>query len=250
MGDAGILWDADLRGGKIGAGTASRIRCAHAIASGRRFASSRPRSSEGSRLRQEGNGIGTAASEVSDSVVEAARCGDHAAFVAIVEHYDERLRRLAFHILGEPASVDDALQETYLKVYRSLPSFRGESALGTWLHRIVYTTCLNALRTHSRQAHPSETAPPERADPQADPAADVAQARDLAALLQNLSPQLRAAIVLIDVCDMSYLTAAGILGIPDGTLASRLARARDTLRRELESLGFPLAPSDTTKAPS
>ncbi len=183
--------------------------------------------------------------EAAATLVAAARRGDHAAFAAIVEHYDGRLRALAFHLLREPAAVDDALQETYLKAYRSLASYRGDAALGTWLHRIAYTTCLNAIRTRSRHAQPTEITLPDRPDPQADPADHVDRAGDLADLLETLPPDQRAAVVLVDAHGMSYARAAEILDISAGTLASRLNTARAVLRKELQARGWslPSAPS-------
>ncbi len=84
-------------------------------------------------------------------MIAQARRGDHGAFTALVAHYDDRLRALAFHVLGDPDATRDALQDAYVKAYVGLPGFRGESEIGTWLHRIVYTTCLNHLRSTSRR---------------------------------------------------------------------------------------------------
>ncbi|MEI6726986.1 MAG: sigma factor, partial [Actinomycetes bacterium] len=76
--------------------------------------------------------------EAGGTAIAQARRGDHGAFAALVTHYDDRLRALAFHLLGDPEATRDALQDAYVKAYVGLPGFRGESEIGTWLHRIVY----------------------------------------------------------------------------------------------------------------
>jgi len=91
-------------------------------------------------------GAGSSRSEVDDVTLERARHGDPDAFAAILDHYDHRLRALAFRILRDRGAMDDALQEAAIKAFRALPGFRGDSALGTWLYRITYTTCVNQLR--------------------------------------------------------------------------------------------------------
>ena len=80
----------------------------------------------------------------------AERRVTEAAFAAAIEQNDERLRALAYHLLGSRNAMDDALQDAYLKAHRCLASFRGESSLSTWLYRIALTTCLDALRRQRR----------------------------------------------------------------------------------------------------
>lgn len=176
------------------------------------------------------------AAEVAPQVLRAARDGDHQAFAAIVEHYDDRLRAVAFHVLRDREATRDALQDAYLKAYLGLPAFRGESGLATWMYRIVYTTCLNHLRSAARHMPPDGTvdhALLSRAEPGADPADEIPAAVDLAALIQTLSPEQRAAVVLVDAQGLGYARTAEILGIPLGTVASRVASARAKLRRVL-----------------
>lgn len=121
--------------------------------------------------------------DVADAVVLAAQRGDHRAFAAIVEHYDGRLRALAFHVLHDPEALDDAMQEAYVKAYRGLGSFHGTAALGTWLHRLTYTTCLNMMRARSRRPSSSGRAASESPAAAADPADSVAGADRFAWLL-------------------------------------------------------------------
>ena len=82
-------------------------------------------------------------SEIDQLVVERARRGDPRSFRQIVEHYDYRLRGLAYRLLGDRDRMDDVLQEAYVKAFRSLPRFKGDAAVGTWLYRIVYNACID-----------------------------------------------------------------------------------------------------------
>jgi RNA polymerase sigma-70 factor, ECF subfamily len=173
------------------------------------------------------------AGEVAPGVLESARAGDPAAFEQVVRHYDARLRALAYRLLGDPALMDDALQEAYVKAFRALPGFRADAGLGTWLYRITYRTCLDVLRAEGRR----RTTPLEDTHAAADPGADpgrVASARtDLARALDSLPPDQRAAVLLVDAEGLDYTAAAEVLGVAAGTIASRLSRARAALRKAL-----------------
>ena len=117
-----------------------------------------------------------------------------------------------------------------------LHEFRGESKLGTWLYRIVYTTCLNHLRDAARDpllADVGDGRQQAAAEAGLDPSDEIAAAADLAALLETLPPEQRAAVVLVDAHGLGYARTAEILGVPQGTVASRVASARAKLRRAL-----------------
>jgi RNA polymerase sigma-70 factor, ECF subfamily len=173
---------------------------------------------------------------VDDLILERACHGDPDAFAAILDRYDHRLRALAFRILRDRDAMDDALQETAIKAFRALPEFRGASALGTWLYRITYTTCVNQLRR--RHGLNEDTCPePSLAGAPAseiDPADIVAARLDLRGALDRLSPVQRAAVFLVIQEGYDLETAGSILGIPTGTVASRLSNARAALRRALD----------------
>ena len=171
--------------------------------------------------------------DVDRLVVARARRGDHRAFAQIVDHYDHRLRGLAFRLLGDRDRMDDVLQEAYVKAFRSLPRFKGESALGTWLYRIVYNACLDDLRSRKATVSLDRDDAPDPADSRPGPA-DVAVARgDLAAALDTLPPDQRAAVLLVDAYGLDYGEAADVLGVAAGTIGSRLSRARTALRTVL-----------------
>lgn len=170
--------------------------------------------------------------DVEPGVLELARRGDERAFALVVRHYDPGLRALAYRILGDRDRMDDALQEAYLHAFRALPRFRGDSALGTWLYRIAYNACLDELK-RGHNVVPLESVS-ERTDPRAGASETVPLRGDLAAALASLSPYDRAAVLLVDAQGFDYASAAEILDVPEGTVASRLNRARAILRRSLD----------------
>ncbi|MPY95532.1 MAG: sigma-70 family RNA polymerase sigma factor [Acidimicrobiia bacterium] len=166
-------------------------------------------------------------------VLMRARAGDHGAFGELVGRYDERLRRLAFRLLGCPRRMDDALQEAYVKAYRGLSSFEGRSSVGTWLYRITYNTCLDLLRSESRRETTTLEVLREQPDTAPGPDGRAAERADLAAALAALPPDQRAAVLLVDAEGYDYDAAGDILGVARGTVASRLSRARSALRAAL-----------------
>jgi RNA polymerase sigma-70 factor, ECF subfamily len=174
-----------------------------------------------------------------EMVVEArllarARMGDLDAFVQLINLHDRALRALAYRLLDDPQQMDDALQEAYLKAFRSLRGFEGRAAFGSWLHRIVYNVCMDQLRHRSGGGRPlSLWAAGEIPDPMPDPGEMAAQRLDLAAALASLPPKMRATVLLVDAEGMDYQTAAQVLGVPVGTVRSRLSVARGHLRRAL-----------------
>jgi RNA polymerase sigma-70 factor, ECF subfamily len=166
-------------------------------------------------------------------LVRAARRGDHRAFARLVDLYDDRLRALAFHLLGSREAMDEALQETYLNAYRGLPQFRGEAGVGTWLYRIAYTTCVQRLRRPERLEATDEERLEALAPPASDLADDVALRDEVRRALGALTPAQRVAVLLIHRDGFSYANVAEILDVPVGTVASRVAAARTTLGDKL-----------------
>ena len=162
--------------------------------------------------------------------IRPARGLDAEGFLSVVREFDLRHRRLAFRLLGDRDRMDDVLQEAYARAFRALPRFSGRASLGTWLYRIVYNACLDELRrSGARKEVPLEEwreARSERADL-------VEQRLDLEAALEALPPDLRAVVLLVDADELSYEETAEVLGIPAGTVASRLSRAREALKGAL-----------------
>ncbi len=172
--------------------------------------------------------------EVSPRTIAAAPAGRHLAFEVIVRKYDDRLRALAFSLLQDRQAMDDVLQEVYMKAYRSLSSFRGDSRLSTWLMRITYTTSMSFLRA-SRFELPLEDIDSNDASPE-DLVALVTRRGQLAEALATLSPDLRAAVLLVHREGLSYDEAAQVLDVKPGTVGWRLSVARCRLREALEGV--------------
>ncbi len=143
------------------------------------------------------------------------------------------MRRLAFRLVGDDA--EDVLQESYVSAFRAYPRFRGNSRFETWMYRIVYNTCLGHLR---RRRPPLVEDPDPDLDFVAgnDTAGTATDRVDLATALDRLSPAHRAAVLLVDAEGLAFAEAAEVLGIPEGTLASRLGRARSRLRDHLREV--------------
>ncbi len=172
--------------------------------------------------------------EIDEQTFSAARRGDGEAFVRMLKHYDGRLRALAFRMLRDPVLMDDALQDASIKAYQALQGFRGDSAVGTWLYRITYTTCLDYLRRERRfLLLTSEDALADAACLSDDPCDVVTRWAELDDALACLPVEQRVLVVLVHQYGYDYRTAAAVVGVPEGTVSSRLAAARGRLRRLL-----------------
>jgi RNA polymerase sigma-70 factor, ECF subfamily len=157
----------------------------------------------------------------------------HAAFTKLVDEHDARLRALVYQLLGDRQAMDDVLQDVYVKVYRALPSFRGEACLSTWLYRITYTTCMDRLRrTRDREPLPVEAAEDAPSD-EREAGDQVVLGDELRRALSGLDAEHRAAVLLVLRDGHTYDSAADILGVPRGTVASRISRARRLLADSL-----------------
>ena len=166
-----------------------------------------------------------------ERLVEAARAGDHAAFTTLLQRHDDQMRALAWSVLRDRTAMDDVLQDAYLKAYRNLDRFRGASRFSTWLHRIVYRTCLDHVRRRREVVGLVDDAdPPATGRPQG----DVDERLAIQQALATLDPETAAALVLVDRDGHSYEEAALVLDIPAGTVASRLHRGRRALRAVLD----------------
>ena len=171
--------------------------------------------------------------------------GDPAAFGVLVARHRDRAWAVALRTLGHPEDAADAVQEAFVKAYRTAGSFRGEALFTTWLHRIVVNACLDAMR---RSRVRPTSALDDRADAVADRRDDVARVElgnDVAAALARITPDQRAAIVLVDVEGYSVDEAAEVLGCAPGTVKSRCHRGRVQLA---ELLGY-LRPGRGTATP-
>ena len=174
---------------------------------------------------------------VAPGVLDRARSGDHDAFTAVVRLYDLRLRGVAYRVLGDREGMDDALQEAYVRAFRALPRFRGDARIGTWLFRITYNACLDELARKRKFTHVPLDELVEQASGEPEPGDALQARRDLAKSFAALSKAERAVVFLVDVQGFDYSGAAELLGVPVGTVASRLNRARRSLRSGLRPTG-------------
>ena len=163
--------------------------------------------------------------------VSAAETAD--AFIVMIKEYDRPLRALVYRLMGDRDVMDDVLQDVYLRAYRALPSFRGEAAPGTWLYRIAYNVCIDELRRRQRQPRVPLDEVADQPDDGVDPGDLAAMRGDVAAALEELPLDQRAAVLLVDAHGFDYARAGDILGVPPGTVGSRVSRARATLRHSL-----------------
>jgi RNA polymerase sigma-70 factor (ECF subfamily) len=171
--------------------------------------------------------------EVAPNVVDEARRGDPRAFVELIRAYEPRLRALAYRLLNDRNLTDDVLQEAYVRAFKSLGRFRGDASLGTWLYRITYNACIDELRRGRKVGPLFPEVGPEPVDARSGPEETAIGRRDLAAALASLPPDLRAAVILVDADGLDYAAAGHVLGVPAGTVGSRLNKARAVLRTAL-----------------
>ena len=167
--------------------------------------------------------------------------GDAQAFAVLVRRHRDRLWAVALRTIGDREEAADAVQDALLSAHRNAAKFRGDSAVTTWLHRIVVNACLDRIRR--RQAHPTVPLPdgnhsddrpsaPEPAAPPEDHETKLVVRQALA----DLPAEQRAAIVLVDVQGYPVAEAAGILGVAEGTIKSRCARGRARMALALAGL--------------
>jgi RNA polymerase sigma-70 factor (ECF subfamily) len=156
-------------------------------------------------------------------------------FSGLVRLYDERLRALAFRMIGDAHGMDDALQDAYARAFRSYDEFRRESDPGTWLYRIVHNSCVDVLRRERRHRHQDLDSVEVEGEAEGEISTPSGDGR-LPDALARLSPEHRAVVLLIDGDGFDYGEAADILGVPVGTVASRLSRAHALLRNYLKEV--------------
>lgn len=186
--------------------------------------------------------LGDPADERDDRELLAAHvAGDPDAFGVLFGRHRDRLWAVALRTTGEPEEAADALQDALVSAFRRAGSFRGDSAVTTWLHRIVVNAALDRLRR--RRARAAEPLPedleghgtrglgPDRRDTEdpADAAVRSDRRHEVMAALATLPPDQRAALVLVDMEGRPVEEAAAILGVPAGTVKSRCSRGRARL---------------------
>ncbi len=177
---------------------------------------------------------GVPEAEFSDAQLLRRHCaGDDAAFGILFRRHRDRLWAVALRTLGDPEEAADALQDAMISAFRRAGDFRGESAVTTWLHRIVVNACLDRMRR--RAARPAASGMDEptldalATPPLSDPSADKDTSLDVRGALRTLGEEQQAVLVLVDMLGYSVAETAEILGISPGTVKSRCARGRARL---------------------
>lgn len=187
--------------------------------------------------------------EIDQQLVERVQHGDKHAFDLLVIKYQRKLARLLSQFIRDAAEVEDIAQETFIKAYRALPSFRGESAFYTWLYRIGINTAKNFLVSQGRKV-PTTVSEFDNEDAEnfeeagklrevSTPESELMSkqiAQTVNQSLESLPEELRTAIVLREIEGLSYEEIASIMDCPIGTVRSRIFRAREAIAEKLRPL--------------
>jgi RNA polymerase sigma-70 factor (ECF subfamily) len=180
-------------------------------------------------------------------LVERVQKGDRRAFDALVLRYQQRIVKLIMRYVHDPAEAQDVAQEAFIKAYRALPGFRGESAFYTWMYRIAINTAKNYLVALQRkpvdyeldlQAPMPEQVAGKLRDEET-PEGIVLQEelrRTVERAIESLPEELRTAIMLREIDGLSYEDIASAMDCPVGTVRSRIFRAREAIDKQIESL--------------
>lgn len=194
----------------------------------------------------------TADSEADALLIERIKLGDARAFEMLVVKYQRRIERLIGRMVRDTDLVQDIAQETFIRAYRAIPKFRGESAFYTWLYRIAINTAKKALVDLKRDPLVTESARAGRDDDGDEtsrvenelsdgetPEALLASKQVAAAVnsaIEDLSQDLRQAITLREIDGLSYEDIAAVMNCPIGTVRSRIFRAREAIAERLRPL--------------
>ncbi len=186
--------------------------------------------------------------DIDKRLVERVQHGDKKAFELLFSKYQRKLMRLVSRLVRDQAEAEDVVQEAFIKAYRALPQFRGDSAFYTWLYRIGINTAKNYLVTQGRRAPTSTDADVEEAETFDDgehlrdintpesllATKQIAQTVNLA--MESLPDELRTAISLREIEGLSYDEIADVMECPIGTVRSRIFRAREAIAGKLRPL--------------
>jgi len=179
-------------------------------------------------------------------LVESLREGSEWAYEELLTRFQQPVYTLAWRLLNNQAEACDVVQEVFLKVFRNIGNFRGQSTLKTWIYRITVNEAHNARRWFFRHCHreveldgnPKEMRDwkeiiPDNSRSPFDVAFDRERHVMIEAALERINPIFRESVVLRDITDLSYEEIAGVLGVSLGTVKSRILRGREALREEL-----------------
>jgi RNA polymerase sigma-70 factor (ECF subfamily) len=172
------------------------------------------------------------------TLAAAAGAGDRRALEILLARHFDRVHAICRRITGHPEDALDATQEALIAISRGISRYDARAAFTTWLYRVATNAALDEVRRRKRRPAPTDI---DALNPGPDPAAGpggsvesvVAARIDVDAALTTLAPEFRAAVVLRDLCDLDYAEIAEALGVPIGTVRSRIARGRAAIAAEL-----------------
>lgn len=167
-----------------------------------------------------------------EALVAAARSGDLDAFETLVRRHTRAVYAHALRFFGNPTSADDVTQEVFIKVYRSLATFDERSRFSTWLYRVTRNACLDEVRAGRRRPVPVD--PFDAPDADGGFEDEVVLSAAVEHAMRSLAPEDRDALSAVALFGLSYAEAAESLGVPAGTVKSRVFRARKSLAATLE----------------
>ncbi len=187
-------------------------------------------------------------SELESSLLRRLRDRDERAFVELIEEHRDRVFNITYRMLGNRAEAEDVAQEVFITVFKQIENFRGDSKFSTWLYRVTVNHCKNRIkylaRRHSRdqdeldetsqQQNNAVNGAPVRAKNPDKALESMQMEKLLQEAIATLDDEQRAVVILRDVEDLSIEEICEITGLPDGTVKSRLHRARLVLRKKMQ----------------
>ena len=198
-----------------------------------------------------------------ERLLEGLQTGQEEAYEMLIKRFEHPIYNLVMRLLNDPSDSSDVVQEVFLKVFRNVRTFRGQSSLKTWIYRIAVNEAYNHRRWFSRHRkqeiglEPEEEGSPALRDSLSDPgrtpydwALNEERHVMIEQALKDVNPAFRAAVVLRDIDDLSYEEIAEILQISMGTVKSRILRGRESLRKSLKCRLSPAPVNDWVQQPA
>lgn len=186
-------------------------------------------------------------------LVEALRAGSESAYEALLARFQQPVYNMALRLLNDPSDAADVVQEVFLKVFRNVDGFRGQSSLKTWIYRITVNEAHNqrrwfyrhrrrevGLEEEAENCRPAAEAIRDNGRTPFDHVFEREKQRLLETALARINPAFRESVVLRDIADLSYEEIAEVLQLSLGTVKSRILRGREALRQELQGRLEPL----------
>ena len=196
-------------------------------------------------------------------LLEGLQAGREDAYETLIARFEHPIYNLVMRLLNDPADASDVVQEVFLKVFRNVRTFRGQSSLKTWIYRIAVNEAYNQRRWFGRHRKQEIGLEPEEegslalrdslSDPGRTPydwALNEERHVMIEQALKDVNPAFRAAVVLRDIDDLSYEEIAEIMQVSMGTVKSRILRGRESLRKSLESRLSPAPANDWVQQPA